>query len=74
MLRTFLWIVGASIVGVWAYHQKSETPVNYITNPGVIDSTSPPCLQMYYTIEKYAEEYNIPRNYAFGIANAETGY
>ena len=75
MLRTFLWVVGVSIVGVWAYHRKPENiQANYIANPGIIDKTSPPCLQMYYTIEKYAEEYGIPRDYAFGIANAETGY
>lgn len=36
--------------------------------------TSPPCVQMYYYISKYAEEYHIPKNYAFGIAYAETRY
>jgi hypothetical protein len=34
----------------------------------------PPCLQMYYAIKKYAEEYDIPINYAFGISYAETRY
>lgn len=34
----------------------------------------PPCLQMYFNIEKYAEMYNIPKDYAYGIAFVETRY
>jgi soluble lytic murein transglycosylase-like protein len=34
----------------------------------------PPCLQMYFCIEKYAEMYKIPKKYAYGIAFAETRY
>lgn len=40
----------------------------------VIDSKSPPCLQMFYFIEKYAEEYDVPKKYAYGIAWKETRY
>jgi soluble lytic murein transglycosylase-like protein len=29
---------------------------------------------MYYYIEKYSEEYKIPRKYAYGVAYAETRY
>ena len=39
-----------------------------------IDDNSPSCLQMYYYIDKYAKKYNIPLNYAYGIAFAETTY
>ena len=39
-----------------------------------IESTDPPCLQMYYFIELYADSFNIPKKYAYGIAHAETGY
>jgi soluble lytic murein transglycosylase-like protein len=39
-----------------------------------IDSESPPCVQMFYSIEKYAEEYNIPKNFAYGVAYKETRY
>lgn len=39
-----------------------------------IDRDSPPCLQMYYSIEKYAAEYDIPLNYAYGVAYCETRY
>lgn len=34
----------------------------------------PACLQMYYGIEKYSKKYNIPKQYAYGIAYKETGY
>jgi soluble lytic murein transglycosylase-like protein len=39
-----------------------------------VNTSAPPCLQMYYAIEKYAAQYNIPRNYAYGIAFKETRY
>jgi soluble lytic murein transglycosylase-like protein len=34
----------------------------------------PPCLRMYEAIEKYATMYRIPKRYAYGVANVETGY
>lgn len=34
----------------------------------------PNCLKMYYAIEKYSKIYNIPKNFAYGIAYNETGY
>lgn len=39
-----------------------------------IERTDPACLQLYYYIEQYADSFNIPRKYAFGIANVETSY
>ena len=33
-----------------------------------------PSIQLYFAIKKYAKEYNIPEEYAFGIAFVETGY
>lgn len=39
-----------------------------------IKNTDPPCLQMYYFIEQYADSFNIPKKYAYGVAHAETGY
>lgn len=33
-----------------------------------------PSIQMYFAIKKYAKEFNIPEQYAFGIAYVETGY
>jgi len=40
----------------------------------IVDKNSPPSIQMAYYIQKYAAEYDIPTNYAFGIAYAETRY
>lgn len=35
---------------------------------------TPPCMQMYYSIEKYSDSFNIPKKYAYGIAYKETHY
>ena len=35
---------------------------------------SPPCVQVHNCIEKYADEYNIPIRYAYGVAYQETRY
>ena len=57
-----------------------EKTVETVTDPlpsaytfGVSEN-DPPCLRMYEAIEKYAEMYDIPKRYAYGIANAETSY
>lgn len=42
--------------------------------PASIDQASPPCLQLYKYIKQYADSFDIPTRYAFGIANAETAY
>jgi soluble lytic murein transglycosylase-like protein len=34
----------------------------------------PPCMQMYNCIKQYADTFNIPLRYAFGVASIETGY
>ena len=39
-----------------------------------ISVDDPPCLQMYFSIEKFAEQYDIPKRFAYGIAFAETRY
>jgi hypothetical protein len=75
LFKSFLYVIAIGLVLAWAHgYQTSNQEKNYVLDPVSIDKTSPPCLQMYYNIEKYAEEYQIPRNYAFGIANAETNY
>lgn len=42
--------------------------------PHPITSNSPPCVQVFYAIEKYSEQYRIPKNFAYGIAYEETRY
>jgi soluble lytic murein transglycosylase-like protein len=50
---------------------KSECEICFSNKVKVTD---PPCLQMYFSIEKFAEKYNIPKRFAYGIAFAETRY
>lgn len=74
LLKTLFYAICIASVLFWVHMYNQHEEVNYLTNPGVIDKTAPPCLQMYYSIEKYSKEYGVPRNYAFGIAYAETRY
>jgi hypothetical protein len=39
-----------------------------------VTPTDPPCIQMYHYIEFYADSFNIPKRYAYGVARVETGY
>jgi len=39
-----------------------------------ITPEDPPCLQMYHYIEYYADSFNIPKRYAYGVAYMETRY
>lgn len=39
-----------------------------------IEDNDPSCLRVYHYIELYADSFQIPRQYAYGIAHAETGY
>jgi hypothetical protein len=54
------------------------TPEEVVTSPirksFTVNVTDPPCIQVYSCIEFYADSFNIPRKYAYGIASLETGY
>ena len=43
-------------------------------NSGTINEKSPPSLALYYYLEKYSDEYNVPFHIAMGVAREETGY
>ena len=60
------------VIGLIRINRNQEPMQEIVTKQ--IKTTDPPCLQMYFYIEKYAEEYNIPRSYAYGIAYCETRY
>jgi soluble lytic murein transglycosylase-like protein len=63
------------IVGLTAFWIYIKNPIEFTSSDApIISQDSPPCLQMYYLIEKYAEQYNIPKRYAYGIAYCETRY
>lgn len=58
-------------ISFWLNLDKEE--INYLEK-GKIKIKTPKCVQMFYAIEKYANKYNIPKKYAYGIAYYETGY
>ena len=53
-----------------------ESKINRISlmSSNGLNESSPSCLKMYYAIMKWSSVYQIPKEYAFGIANKETGY
>ena len=54
--------------------KADSNEVAHIPGGVPITSGAPPCITMYYNIEKYADEYRIPHAYAYGIAFVETRY
>jgi len=76
--------IGQTIFGMYAnrIHQAAtitattpdNTEIRVARVPGSINQGSPPCIQMYNYIKAYADTFNIPLRYAFGIANTETSY
>lgn len=75
LLKTLFYIVCIASVVSWVYlYRTQDTEVITEVKITMIDKTSPPCLQMYFNIEKYAKEYGVPRDFAFGIAYEETRY
>lgn len=72
-----LLIAAAGLVAISLFTNSTVQPIQATTvlrEYKPIATTDPPCLQMYYYIEQYADSFNIPKRYAYGIANAETGY
>jgi len=71
-------LAAAAIVAA-AFSQDPADDTVGMDNQGValhkrVTTTDPPCLQMYYYIEQYADSFNIPKDYAYGIAYQETHY
>ena len=71
VLTTTLLVL--SIITTNHLYPEKQSPVQ-IPIQKLIDPNDPPCIQMYYCIEQYAEEYEIPKQYAYAIAYYETGY
>lgn len=79
-MRKLLYVISICvIVGILLSTNfiGNENPVNdkkgYAKREDIIIS-GPPCVQMHESIEKYAEKYDIPKKYAFGVAYQETRY
>ena len=66
--------MGAFAVTTFAVTKPEKEEVQVVRIPESIDQASPPCLQMYNYIRAYADTFDIPLRYAFGIANTETSY
>jgi soluble lytic murein transglycosylase-like protein len=67
-------VVGAVAVTTFTVTEQETEPTPEVRIPNSIDQFSPPCLQMYRYIKEYADTFDIPLKYAFGVAKAETGY
>lgn len=75
MKKSLLTIAIGIIVSVLSFYVKvdSEEAVQRPI-PSTISVNSPPCVQMFYSIEKHIATYDIPRDFAYGVAFAETRY
>jgi soluble lytic murein transglycosylase-like protein len=67
-------VVGAFVATTFAVTEKESISTQDVRIPDSIDRGSPPSLQMYKYIKAYADTFNIPIRYAFGVAYAETRY
>lgn len=66
--------VGALAVAALTVTNPERDTLSDVRIPDSIDQSAPVSLQMYNYIKAYADTFDIPLKYAFGIANTETGY
>ncbi len=66
--------VGAIIAATLTVTEPETQTTQKTRVPDSIDQGSPPSLQMYKYIKAYADTFDIPLNYAFGVAYCETRY
>jgi soluble lytic murein transglycosylase-like protein len=67
-------VVGAIAVTTFTITEPEVKTTQNVRIPNSIDQGAPPSLQMYKYIKTYADTFDIPLKYAFGIAYAETRY
>jgi soluble lytic murein transglycosylase-like protein len=63
-----------AVLSFFYFETKEMNRPAIVLEEGKINSQSPPCLQMYYYIEKYSAQYGVPKKYAYGVAWKETRY
>ncbi len=66
--------VGAIIAATLTVTEPEQQTTQEVRIPDSIDQGSPPSLQMYKYIKAYADTFDIPVRYAFGVAYCETRY
>ena len=67
-------VVGAIAVTTFTVTEPEKETLQTVRIPDSINQGSPPSLQMYRYIKAYADTFDIPVRFAFGIAHTETGY
>jgi soluble lytic murein transglycosylase-like protein len=67
-------VVGAFAVTTLNVTESAVPQEQEVRIPKNIDQGSPPCIQVYNYIKDYADTFDIPIQYAFGVAYAETRY
>jgi hypothetical protein len=67
-------VAGAVIATALTVTEPEVQATQEVRIPDSIDQGAPPSLQMYKYIKAYADTFDIPVNYAFGIAFCETRY
>lgn len=72
LLKTLLAVTVFGIACSSFYPER--TLPEKLSETGIVVHDSIPSMKMYNSILKYAEEYNIPKEYAFGVAYQETRY
>jgi soluble lytic murein transglycosylase-like protein len=68
-------LLAATVFGIacTSFYDVKNLP-DKLTESGVVIHDSIPSMKMYNSILKYSEEYNIPKEIAFGVAYQETRY
>jgi soluble lytic murein transglycosylase-like protein len=67
-------VVGAFAVTALTVTEPEIPQTQEVRIPDSIDQGSPPCIKVYNYIKAYADTFDIPIQYAFGVAYAETRY
>ena len=74
-IKLLIALVLISIIGVVYYQKTTFVFLKQENEFGKISyDADVPSVKMYFAIKQYAEEYNIPEDYAFTVAYLETGY
>lgn len=74
LIPSISFVLGCALTATFVMWQESKKPKYDITINKNVEDNDPACLRMYHYIELYADSFDIPKQYAYGIANAETGY
>ena len=71
-LKTYLVLASVVLFGAIWWIETDEPGPDPPT--GNIQEENIPCLQMYYYLDKYSQEYGVPLDIALGVAYQETRY